>query len=304
MSGAEVCPQDRLHVKQPVLALVFALSLALTLGRSSEQTTTVNVKPIAEAQLTVETSSEPVARPAEESWEDRELNLSQKVYRQASVLVEPHPVQRGIDSVAIYRGKNLILRKSLRSDFTDGDFMWLSFPYAKKPAKSVHSFDGDLNDYIADGMKSASTPFADFNGDGSSEIILTYNYGNASDIYKIYSLRGTTKELGTIEAVRCTARFMDVDQDGRYEVLVRDPRFFGWKTCNACSPMPLVVLKLEEKKFKLATKLMKTQRPSKERQRKMLSDWGKACTNEQADLLQTGLVEKYDNTTFRLAPSV
>jgi hypothetical protein len=242
----------------------------------------------------VDTSGKKTAQEEETAW-DRELTKSKRSYSRGDLRVEPHPVNPWIDGVSVYRSKRLILRQSLADlDYSDG--MKLSFPYTGKRAKPVHTFDG-LGDFIAEKEESGMNPLTDLNGDGVPDLVVT-GFCNGGDNYKIYSLGKTARLLATLHTVRSSAAFKDVDNDGKYEVLACDPTFFGWQVCNAESPMPLVILKLSGKKLKLATLLMRTQPPTKERSDKLLAEWHRACRD------RAGTEADEDKTRFWLAPLV
>ena len=150
----------------------------------------------------------------------------------------------------------------------------------------------------------ASPEFVDFDGDGVSESVEIRENGNAGNTYFVYSSGKKSQPLAKLESVRSTAEFKDVDHDGRCEAIARDSVFFGWKTSNADSAMPLVILRLHKKKFELATELMRKPPPSKEFQDKMLANWSNACTETYDRLAKDKLVEKFDKQTFYFAPEV
>ena len=230
-----------------------------------------------------------------------------QTYRQGKLvlkLVAQSSGIKGTETFSVSHNGRLILHKSLRSDYKDGDSMWLGFPHAGKRARSVHTFDGGLGDFISTNAKLASSPFVDFDGDGVADLIVAHNYGNAANIYDIYRLRARAKKLATISTTRSNADFMDIDQDGRCEIIARDQTFFGWKTSNADSPMPLVILKMNHKRFGLATALMRSQPPTQSRQQELLRAWSKACKLPLVANNPPTEKEKSDQTTFILAPVV
>ncbi len=229
---------------------------------------------------------------------------SKKVYRQGKLVVELHSSSLGVDSISAYSDGRLLLHKSLKSDYKDGHFMWLGFPHVSKRTRPVHTFDGGVEDFISTSEKLASSPFVHFDRDGALNLIVAHNLGNAATIYKIYSLQGGGEELSAISATRSEAQFIDIDHDGVCEVITSDPTFFGWKTSNAYSPMPIVVLKLHHKRFKLATTLMRTNPPSESRQQEILKSWRKICTLSLASSNPTSERLKPSQMTFKLAPVV
>ncbi len=244
-------------------------------------------------------SKETVTKNEEESRDDAGENQSQKVFRQGNLLLKTHRARNGIDALSVYRGKRLILHTSI-----EDDRMGIAFPYGGESAipHRVHTFDGGADDFISDAAKPASTPFTEFNGDGIPDLIVVQT-GNGGNVYTIYSLGKRAKRLTSIVAVRSDADFMDIDHDGKCEAIARESAFFGWKTCNACSPVPQVILKLGRKRFNLATELMRTQPPTKERQEEILADWAQAC-NESPHDYYVDLQGKSDQHCFSLAPVV
>jgi hypothetical protein len=233
-----------------------------------------------------------------------EKAISQKVYRQGKLTIKLHTDSHGIDSVGVYCDQKLILRKSLTSDYKDSDFMWLAFPCVSKRTRHIHTFDGKLDDFISTNAKLASSPFVDFDGDGVPELIVAHNFGNAATIYNIYSLQRQGKELAKISATRSEAQFIDIGHDGICEVISSDPTFFGWKTSNASSPMPLVILRLNHKRFELATALMRSKPPTQSRQQEILKAWSKTC---KQNLVTSNLPcekLKSDQSNFTLAPII
>lgn len=230
--------------------------------------------------------------------------LSKKVYRQGKVVVELYSNSLGINSISAYSDRRLLLHKSLKRDYKDGHLMWLSFPYVSKRTRPVHTFDGGIDDFISNSEKSASSPFVHFDRTGAVNLIVAHNLGNAATIYNIYSLQGRGEELPAISATRSEAQFIDIDHDGVCEVISSDPSFFGWKTSNAGSPMPMVVLRLDHKRFKLATTLMTTNPPSESRQQEILNSWRKICTISLASSNATSEKLKPSQMTFKVAPVV
>jgi hypothetical protein len=161
-----------------------------------------------------------------------------------------------------------------------------------------------VEDFISTSEKSASSPFVRFDRDGALNLIVAHNLGNAATIYNIYSLQGRGEELPAISAVRSEAQFIDIDHDGVCEVISSDPTFFGWKTSNAYSPMPIVVLKLHHKRFELATTLMRTNAPAESRQQEILNFWRKNCPLTLAYSKPTSIKLEPSQMSFKLAPVV
>jgi hypothetical protein len=246
--------------------------------------------------IAADTSGKGTAWEEETAW-GRELTKSKRSYSRGDLRVEPHPANHWLDGVSVYRGRRLILRQTLHADLDYSDGMKLTFPYTGKRAKSVHKFDGGWSDFIADNEEPGLNPLTDLNGDGVPDLIVT-GFSNGGDKYKLYSLGRKATLLATLHTVRSSASFKDIDNDGKYEVLACDPTFFGWQVCNAESPMPLVILKMSGKKLKLATALMRTQPPTKERSNKLLVDWHRACKD------RAGTEIYKDKTAFCLAPVV
>ncbi len=120
----------------------------------------------------------------------------------------------------------------------------------------------------------------------------------------MYSLGDRARVLGSIMAIRSDAQFMDCDQDGRIETLTYDPTFFGWKTSNAESATPFVILDLNVRRFALDTSLMRAQPPSPARQKKLLADWSQGGRDEFSRSYKSDMEKGYDKNTFCLAPVV
>jgi len=208
-------------------------------------------------------------------------HLRAKSYRSIRIgdlLYKPHCDKSGLAYFSIFRSKKCIMRKVKWKDYSEGDSVWLCFPFVGQRIKRVHTFDGHMDDFFLKGKtKRGSSPFIDLTGDGVPELIVAHNVGNGGNRYWIYSLGKTGKEITSHRAVRSDMEFMDIDSDGKFEALACDTTFYGWETCNACSPMPLVVLHLKGREFKLAPEFMKAKPPSKKMETKMLSEWKEYC---------------------------
>ncbi|MFA6210107.1 MAG: hypothetical protein WCT03_01275 [Candidatus Obscuribacterales bacterium] len=209
----------------------------------------------------------------------------------------------GIAGFHVYKNKRLIQHHTLNNLKDDG-FRQLAFPYIGKVAKTIRSFDGGINDFISDETKLASTPFVDLDGDGSPEIVVDQSIGNAGKRFHIYSLCKSNYVLPTLSTTRASAELIDIDQDGRCEVIAYDPTFFGWQTGNAQSAMPLVILRMRPKRFALAEELMRTKPPTQRRQKEMLSAWRKACEAASVSLPRGSEKTKSHQNTFFLSPMV
>jgi hypothetical protein len=153
---------------------------------------------------------------------------------------------------------------------------------------------------ISPKTSTASTPFLDFNGDGVPDIVIAQRLGNSGNSYSIYSLGSKAQKLGTIRPIRADADFMDVDGDGRCEILTYDPTFFGWETCNAESRMPFVILKMSKGRFGLAKSLMIARPPDLKKERQIILKWRTECDAKNAES-EHSLKGKGD---FYLAPVV
>lgn len=230
---------------------------------------------------------------------DKTAKIHNNGYRHGDLFLKTHLVEYGINSFTVYRSNRVILHKTLRRDFSDGGYMYLCLPYYAKRPKVVRTFDGDQEDFIAKGSRTSKSPFVDFDGDGVPDIAVSHNYFNTSERYNIFSLGVRPKEIAKLETVRHDAKFVDVDHDGVCEILVRDTTFFGWKTCNACSPMPLVVLKMQAGKPRMMTSIMKTQPPSREKQKQMFKSWKQTSEDWDADHSK---IKKDDKNTLYFPP--
>jgi len=257
-------------------------------------------------QFALAAASEPARNIKMEDFSnyEEEWNNSKKTFCLKNLRIVPHTKITGIDTVSVYRNKKLILRKSLFREFRDGNALWYSFPFVGRRAKPIRTFDGDKGDFLTPQTKVQKHPLTDVNGDGAPDIILTYNYGNSGNVYHVYSLGATGKELATFSSIRTDIEFMDVDGDGKCEALAREYTFFGWETCNACSPMPLAILKYNGSKMVLATSMMRTQPPTKEKQTALLLRWKKACEQSSIDERSIGFSDPPTPGMFRLSPVV
>lgn len=269
-------------------SLLIAFVLVLTLNAAIAKNHTDRTAPEAQPKNLVE---RPKAVP------------SKRVYRQGNIVVELYSNSLGVDSVKAYNNRKLLFHTA-QSTGTDSRFTWLIFPYASKQRRPVHTFDGGIDDFISADENSASSPFVHLDRNSVVNLIVAHNLGNAATIYKIYSLQGRGKEEPAISATRSKAHFIDIDHDGICEVVTSDPIFFGWKTSNADSPMPIVVLKLDHKRFKLASTLMRANSPSESRQQEILNNWRKICTLSLAGSNQTSERLISTEKTFKLSPVV
>lgn len=155
-----------------------------------------------------------------------------------------------------------------------------------KPIRKIRTFDGDTADYFSNSTRPGSSPLTDIDGDGIPELIIAHNIGNSGNEYEIYSLAKKAKLLTTWRTSRSSVEFMDVDGDGKCEVLAREYCFFGWEACNANTPIPLVILKFDSTKLVMATDLMRCPAPSVSQREKMLVSWRKACDSAEATFKQ------------------
>src|SRR5262249_8263760 len=151
-------------------------------------------------------------------------------FEKGNLLITSRRNSSGIKELNIYRGKNLLLHKTI-----EYDYMSLVFPYRGKPVSPTPLYDGHDRHFISSDMKPDTDPFVDFDGDGIPDVVIDCSAGNRGEDYYLYSLGKRAKLLATISTIRSSADFMDVDGDGRCEVLSVDPTFFGWKSCNADS---------------------------------------------------------------------
>jgi len=236
--------------------------------------------------------------------EEIEISRSKNTIKANGFRIVTHPQSVGIDNVWVYRGKRLILHKSRVRDYDKDNYMWLAFPLEGKRAKAVHIFDGDEGDFISASTETSVKPLLDLNGDGVLDLIVVHDVGNGGNSYSAYSLSQRPKQLVTISALRSDVKFFDIDHDGKCEAIARDTSFFGWKTSNAQSPMPMAILHLEHGKFVLATTLMKTHAPNTRRQNQLLSTWTKYCKEESNLPYQNGKTGQEKRKLFNLSPKV
>jgi hypothetical protein len=232
------------------------------------------------------------------------ISLSAQNYKKGELLIKPHMQSERIDAISVFRNKKQFLRVSLPKNAGSASSMWLGFPYVANNRKLVHTFDGDIEQFIPETAKLSASPFVDFDGDGIPDLIVCHDNGNAGNAYAVYSLGPKPKTLWKIDAWRSSAQFIDVDGDGKCEALARDTTFYGWKACNACSPMPLVVLKAVKSRLEMAPSLMKAKSPAKEQQRKMLADWVTACRTGETPGENSRFAQKGKLRVFALSPVV
>lgn len=231
-------------------------------------------------------------------------SLSAQDYKKGALLIKPHMQGERIDAIEVFRKKKLLLRAALPKHADLSSSMWLGFPYVANKRKLVHTFDGDIEQFIPEKATLSASPFIDFDGDDIPDLIVCHDNGNAGNAYAVYSLGPKLKTLWKIDAWRSTAQFMDIDGDGKCEVLARDTTFYGWEACNACSPMPLVILRAGKSKLEMAPSLMKASPPTKEQQRRMLADWASACRPGETLGENSMFVQKGKLKVFELSPVV
>ncbi|MBS2010409.1 MAG: hypothetical protein JST01_25385 [Cyanobacteria bacterium SZAS TMP-1] len=205
------------------------------------------------------------------------IEKSRQSYVRDVIKIDPHLREHAIDSITIYRKGMPILRAALPDGLGPISSMWLGFPYRIKGHKRVHTWDGDLEDFIPASASLSASPFVNFDGDAIPEVVVCHDNENAGNQYTVYSLGPKARVLGVIDAWRSCAQFVDVDGDGRCEALARDTTFLGWHACNAGSPMPLVVLKAGRSRLELSPSVMRAAPPSAKRQREILAAWSNAC---------------------------
>jgi hypothetical protein len=228
--------------------------------------------------------------------------LSQKIYRNGDLVIKPHAGWPYIDAVSVYRGKRRILQRSLR-DYANvySMMLWWVFPHSKKQFKIVRGFDGNFDALWSKDAKLEPNPFLNIDGDKIPDVMLAHDLGNAGESFEIYSLGAKPRRLISFNTLRSSADVQDVDKDGVSELLMSDTTFYGWKTCNACSPTPTVILKFSKNRLVLSTKTMRIPNPLSQYRNEIMRQWFEA---ERKENQNANGVQPTNPTEFRLAPAI
>jgi hypothetical protein len=102
---------------------------------------------------------------------------------------------------------------------------------------------------------------SDITGDSTANIVIQHWSGGAHccDTATVFELTSTLKVLGRFYGEDSTPIFKDLDNDGIYEVLMRDGTFAYWNECYAGSPQPELVYRYYGRHYSLAPDILRDQ---------------------------------------------
>lgn len=98
----------------------------------------------------------------------------------------------------------------------------------------------------------------DIDGDGDPDVLLVFYSGGAHCCHTLLHV-DCGEEAGLVAFAHTEHGepvYRDVDDDGRFEVLVRDATFAYWNECYALSPQPEVIYRIRGGRYVLAADLM------------------------------------------------
>lgn len=101
----------------------------------------------------------------------------------------------------------------------------------------------------------------DITGDGVPNMVLYQDGKNWSFEMGVYSLGTTFRRLLWLEFA-CSTNFVDLNKDGRLEIIHLDPVFAYWKACSAGSAYGRVVFEFKNGRYTVAAALMRKNAPT------------------------------------------